>query len=174
MKKVVNESIQEFLEKLGNRFSKSATLYLLGGSALILLGSTRDTLDIDYVGNDIQSNEFQKTIEEVAHELGLETEAVPIQQFIPITQEERSLYFGKFGNVQVYIFDPYSIALSKLDRGFDTDLDDVTFLLKQNIINLQQFESFVNQTSGNAKEFDIDINQMRSHLDAVRSRLLKG
>ncbi|MCC6261355.1 MAG: hypothetical protein IT311_10875 [Anaerolineales bacterium] len=176
MKKVVSENIQEFLKKLGNRFPEPATLYLLGGSALILLGSSRDTLDIDYVGSDIQSDEFQKTLEEVAHELELETEAVPIQEFIPIAQTglSRSLYFGKFGNIQAYIFDPYSIALSKLDRGFDTDLDDVIFLLKKNIINLQQVESFINQTSGSAKEFDIDTNQMRSHLDAIRSHLLKG
>lgn len=45
--------IEEFLARLGGRYPKQATLYLLGGGALILLGSSRDTLDIDYVGNDM-------------------------------------------------------------------------------------------------------------------------
>jgi hypothetical protein len=52
MKNMDKELIQEFLTRLGSRCPKQATLYLLGGSAMILLGSSRDTLDIDYVGND--------------------------------------------------------------------------------------------------------------------------
>ena len=51
--------IEEFLARLGSHYLKESTLYLLGGSALILLGSSRDTLDIDYVGDDMQRNEFQ-------------------------------------------------------------------------------------------------------------------
>ncbi len=34
----------------------------------------------------------------------------------------------------MYVFDPYSIALSKVDRGFDTDLDDITFLIKKDML----------------------------------------
>jgi hypothetical protein len=36
--------------------------------------------------------------------------------------------------------DPYTIALSKLDRGFDTDIEDVLFLLHQKLITFEQLE----------------------------------
>ena len=38
--------IRVFLEKLGEEYTQPATLFLLGGSALCLLGSSRPTLDI--------------------------------------------------------------------------------------------------------------------------------
>ncbi|MBI3169256.1 MAG: hypothetical protein HYZ22_12305 [Chloroflexi bacterium] len=131
MKNMSAQSVQEFLENLGRRYPEQATLYLLGGSALLLLGSSRDTLDIDYVGDDINKNNLQIAIEETAIELGLETEAVPIDRFIPLPEgnEQRGIRIGQFGNVTTYIFDPYSIALSKIDRGFDTDIEDVIFLI---------------------------------------------
>jgi len=46
--------IQAFLARLGERYEKPATLYLLGGSALLLLGSPRPTIDIDYLGVSTQ------------------------------------------------------------------------------------------------------------------------
>lgn len=63
--------LQDFLTRLGNRYPEQANLYLLGGSALILLGSSRDTLDIDYVGDDTRKDDFQIVIDEVAAELNL-------------------------------------------------------------------------------------------------------
>lgn len=45
----VNQIIALFTE-VGQRHQQPATLLLLGGSALCLLGSPRPTLDIDYVG----------------------------------------------------------------------------------------------------------------------------
>lgn len=46
--------IKEFLTAVGNRCEPNSTLFLLGGGALELLGGTRPTLDLDYVGNDLQ------------------------------------------------------------------------------------------------------------------------
>ena len=172
MRSIANEQIHAFLEQLGEHYPKPETLYLLGGSALLLLGSSRQTLDIDYVGDDLIKDEFQNAIEETALKLGLETEAVPIQQFIPIAKDwqSRSLFFGTFGNIQVYIFDPYSIAVSKIERGFDTDLDDVIFLIKQGIINLEETAHFVAQAIECAQEFDIQEDQIRAHLEVIRMR----
>lgn len=40
-------NIRSFLERLGERYPGRGTLYLLGGSALCLLGNPRQTKDID-------------------------------------------------------------------------------------------------------------------------------
>jgi hypothetical protein len=45
---VTRAVVLEFLEQLGERFAGRGSLYLLGGSALCLLGSPRTTADIDY------------------------------------------------------------------------------------------------------------------------------
>ena len=172
MKNVSEQNILEFLRRLGSRYPKQATLHLLGGSALILLGSTRDTLDIDYVGNDIQKDDFQIAIEKTANELGLDTEAVPIERFIPLPEgnEQRSIRVGQFGNVDVYITDPYSIALSKLDRGHDADLEDLVFLIHHNHIHLEELERILADALPRAGKFDFHP-EILAHLEDLKSRL---
>jgi len=172
MNSVSRQNIQEFLERLGNRYSKQTKLYLLGGSALILLGSSRDTLDIDYVGDDIQKDDFQIIIEEIAGELELETEAVPIDRFIPLPEgsEQRRIRIGQFGNVDVYVTDPYTIALSKLDRGIDADLEDIVFLIQRNHINLKELERITQNAISQAQKFDLHPDIL-AHLQELKSRL---
>ena len=43
-------------------------LYLVGGGALVLLGSPRLMVDIDFVGDDISPSELHKTILQIAKE----------------------------------------------------------------------------------------------------------
>ena len=61
MEPVTTDILNEFLTRLGERYSNPATLYLLGGSALLLLGNPRQTLDIDYT-TDLNPQE-QQTLE---------------------------------------------------------------------------------------------------------------
>jgi len=48
MEPVTSEVVFRFLQQLGENYPNKLTFYLLGGSALCLLGSPRETLDIDY------------------------------------------------------------------------------------------------------------------------------
>jgi hypothetical protein len=48
MESVTADAIRELLRCLGERWRRHAVLYLLGGSALCLLGSPRETRDLDY------------------------------------------------------------------------------------------------------------------------------
>ncbi len=79
--------IYALLTEVGDRYPQPATLTLLGGSALCLLGSTRSTLDIDYVGHDLHKNELQRVIDLVAQEMQIEVEAVLIDGFIPLPED---------------------------------------------------------------------------------------
>lgn len=53
-------------------------------------------------------------------------EAVPIDHFIPLPEgyADRHILYKRYDYLEVYIFDPYAIAISKIDRGFDSDIDD--------------------------------------------------
>lgn len=48
MEPVTSAVLQAFFERLSERYRGAGELYLLGGSALCLLGNPRETLDIDY------------------------------------------------------------------------------------------------------------------------------
>lgn len=167
--------VKEFLLRLGQSFTQPTDLYLIGGSALCLLGNTRSTGDIDYVGKDLPdpNSELQRIIGEVANQMQIEVEGVPFDEFIPLPTDvaQRHYFLGQFDNLSVYIFDPYSIALSKIDRGFESDLQDVVFLIREDFIMLTQLEQVVQNALPRAREFDLSPRAMREHLDAVRQML---
>lgn len=173
METIAADQLNAFLTELGERYTLPATLVLLGGSALCLLGSDRPTLDIDYVGDDLHKDELQRTIEQVAQELHITVDAVPISQFVPMPTgaDDRRLLIDRFGDIDVYVLDPYTIALSKLDRGFDTDIEDIVFLIRRNLITMEQLERVALTALARASEFDMNSADVKAHLQTVRELL---
>lgn len=88
MGSLATAEIRGFLQRLSERYSGSAELYLLGGGALCLLGSPRRTLDIDYTveASPGDSDALTRAIGTLAAEMKLELEAVPIHEFIPLPE----------------------------------------------------------------------------------------
>ena len=105
--------------------------------------------------------------------MGLDVEAVPIHGFLalPVGREQRAISVGKYGQIQVSIVDPYVIALSKIDRGFETDIDDILFLIRQGHISFPQLEKLVQEALLKAPEYDISRSDMLAHLKAVQDEL---
>lgn len=169
------QGIQAFLIEVGKRCTQPAVLYLVGGGALLLLGHSRPTFDIDYIGTDIPSlrNDLERLIQDIADELRMDVEAVPFQEMVPplAGAAGRHVYVGQFGNLTVYIFDPLSIALSKLDRGSESDLEDIVFLLKRQLVTIPLLEQAVQDAIPGRQQFDMDPNQMQKNLDIVRQML---
>ena len=164
--------IQSVLQKLGERVPPGSSLILVGGSALALLGNQRQTIDIDFVGDDVNPNQLHKTILQVAKELKISAEPVPLDRFVPLPRgsEERIIYIGTFGNLEVFVADPYSIALSKLDRGFDTDLADIVFLIRSGRLNFDDFERMVRDALPHASKYDFNPDFLE-HLQELKRRL---
>lgn len=101
-------TFQFFLARLGEKFITPTELYLIGGSALYLLGNQRITSDIDYVGNDLPDSKdiIQPTIQQLAAEMHLEVEGIPLDELIPLPPDAhlRHRLWGQFGNLNVYSF----------------------------------------------------------------------
>jgi hypothetical protein len=167
-----NTEIQSILQALGERVPRSSRLVLIGGSALALLGSPRLTIDIDFIGDDVHPNELHRSIMQIAKELKIHAEPVPLERFIPLPKDsdKRNIHIGRFGKLDVYVADPYSIALSKLDRGFDTDFDDIVFLIQQNLVTLDELERITKNALSQARKFDLDP-EILAHLQELKSRL---
>lgn len=166
------DDVEVFLRRLGERVTQPATLLLIGGGALSLLGSPRRTLDIDYVGSDLPraDDSIATLIKELASELQIEVEGVPLDQFIPLPEgaDTRHRIIGKYGNLSAYICDPYSIAISKLDRGFETDIQDIAFLALNGHISLDTLEHYANVALERASAYDLNPRAFREHLRALR------
>jgi hypothetical protein len=168
--------VEAFLHRLGERYLQQISLYIIGGAALSLLGSQRRTLDIDYVGSDLPSKDdvLAMTIRTLATEMKIEVEGVPLDQFIPIPQGAalRHRLVGRYGALTAYVFDPYSIAISKIDRGFEIDLQDVVFLIRNRLIALDLLEDYVTATLLQAAEYDLDSHILRQHLLLMKRLLI--
>ena len=54
--------------------------------------------------------------------------------------ETHSQYVGRYGQIEVFYFDFYSIALSKIERGTTRDIEDVKLLVQQQRIILDELD----------------------------------
>lgn len=153
MNSLTPERLTQFFERLAQQYAQPASLYIFGGSALLLIGSRRNTGDIDFTLN-AADRELRDVIQRVAAELGLDVEESIPAEFMPLpsASEQRHQLIGTFGNLQVFIFDPYSIAIMKIDRAFETDIEDVRFLLNQGFINLEALEVHIADVANRYEE----------------------
>lgn len=165
--------IQDFLETLGERFRHAGRIYLVGGTTMVWEKLRAQTIDID-IAYEIaaeDSAEFTRTIQLLKHELSVNVEEAAPGDFIPLPSgyRERSKFVGRFGSLDVFHFDLYSMALSKLERGRDEDLSDVLLLLSKHEIEMPQLENnFVeilplfetHSLKGNPVEFQKKFNAL--------------
>ena len=148
------------------------TLHLNQVVLLALLGSPRLTIDIDFVGDDIHPSRLHVIIMRVAKELQVYAEPVAIERFIPLPEgsHDRNIRIGQFGNLEVFVTDPYSIALSKLERGFDTDFDDLVFLVQHGLVSLEELERVTREALPLARKFDMNSTEILDHLQELKTR----
>jgi hypothetical protein len=71
----------------------------------------------------------------------------------------------------VFVFDPYSIALSKIARGFESDLEDVLFLLQSELIEWELLERYFHSILPQAPDADIHPGEFVSYFEELRRRL---
>lgn len=175
---VTGEILFAFLQRIGESWTSSASVYLLGGSALGLLGNPRETRDLDYTV-DLPADlldDFRRAAAAVASDMRLDLEEVPIGEFVPLPPDayERKRFVGRFGQVDVFIFDLYSIALSKIARGFESDLYDVMFMLRVGLVEFSELQRYFQLVVPQAAKFDIDPREFRQYFEEIQRRLPAG
>lgn len=135
--------IEDFLKNLGRVFRKPGRLYLVGGAALVHLGVrpgfTQD-IDVEVAGNN--AGDMFIAIRGLVEQMNINVEFASPRDFIPLPSqwETHARYVGRYGSIDVFYFDFYSIALSKIDRGNTRDINDVKLLLEQGIITLKELD----------------------------------
>lgn len=120
------ERIRRLARELGRVVSRGTRMYLTGGATAVLEGWRESTVDID-VRFEPDSDAALSKIRDLKEELAVNVELASPLDFLPALDgwRERSRFRFREGSLEVFDFDPYSQALSKLERGFDLDLEDV-------------------------------------------------
>lgn len=135
-----------FLQRLGECYRRPGQVYLVGGSSLILVGGKESTLDIDlqFTVDPADHGDFIRCLRQVSRELNLAVEQASPEQFIPLPAgyQERSQFIGRYAALDVFHFDFYSLALSKLYRGNQKDFTDVLAMVRRQIISFVRLEGY--------------------------------
>lgn len=120
------ERIEKLARELGRVVAPGTRMYLTGGATAVLEGWRESTVDID-VRFEPDSDAALARIGELKEKLSVNVELASPLDFLPALDgwRDRSRFRFREGNLEVFDFDPYSQALSKLERGFELDLDDV-------------------------------------------------
>lgn len=123
----------------GSRTRSVVRVYFTGGSTAVLHGWRDSTLDIDlrFVP---EPDELYRAIPEIKERLKLNIELAAPSDFIPELPgwQDRCEYITREGNVSYFHYDPYSQALSKIERGHDQDLLDVASMFDEGMLDGQK------------------------------------
>ena len=118
-------------------------LYLVGGTQMVYAGFRIQTEDIGYtVQLEGDDQEFTAAVRSLIRELHISVEPAGPGDFIPLPtgREDRGRFIGRYGQLDVYTFDPISTALSKIERGSSRDIDDVLALLGRGLVSLPELQ----------------------------------
>jgi hypothetical protein len=176
--KVDKARIEDFLKNLGRNFRKSGRLYLVGGAALVHSGvRSGSTLDIDVEIAGENEGEMIDAIRQLIQQMNINVEFASPGDFMPLPKHwlTQSQYVGRYGAIDVFYFDFYSIALSKMQRGSDLDINDVKLLLQQRVITLEGLDSAYQEVFAQLRESSygkkLNPQQFAERYAAVRSLL---
>jgi Nucleotidyltransferase of unknown function (DUF6036) len=137
-------AIESFLQQLGRTFRKPARLYLVGGAALVHMGVRSGfTQDIDVQVSGASEGDLIVAIQRMIEHMQVNVEFASPVDFIPLPRqwEAHARFVGRYGTIDVFYFDFYSIALSKMERGNNRDIGDVKLLVQQGIITLDELDN---------------------------------
>jgi hypothetical protein len=174
---VTKVDIEKFLTALGKAYRKPGRIYLAGGAALVHMGlRASSTLDIDVVIEATNEDEMVMTLRRLMDQMQINIEFSSPADFIPIPAQwmVHAKYIGRYGKVDAFYFDFYSLALSKISRGSDRDLIDVKLLVQQKVITLEELDSAYNEVlprMGKRPYINLDPQRFAERYALVRQQL---
>lgn len=136
--------IEKFLHSIGQIMRKPARLYLSGETALIHMGTRPGgAMNMEVVLDTTDQDTMLSAIQHVLDQMQIGVELASPADLIPLPTQwtTQSRYVGRSGSIDVFYFDFYSLALSKVARGADRDLMDIKLLLQQEVITLDGLDN---------------------------------
>lgn len=175
--RVTRVEIEQFLKDIGKNVHQPGRLYLAGGAALVHMGvRSGSTLDIDVAIEADDEDELVTAIRRIVQQRQINVEFASPGDFIPLPSQwaAQAKYVGRYGSVDVFYFDFYSLALSKISRGSDRDLIDVKLLIQHKLITLDELDTAFQEIlprMGRRPYINLDPQKFASRYAMVRQEL---
>jgi hypothetical protein len=162
------ERVRRLAAELGRTVPAGTKMYLTGGATAVLEGWRESTVDID-VRFEPNSDAPLRRIAELKEKLAVNVELASPIDFLPELPgwRDRSRFRFREGNLEVFDFDLYSQALSKLERGFELDLEDVDSMMESEVLDPRKLLELFEAIESELFRFPaVDPNVLR---DSVKS-----
>jgi hypothetical protein len=138
--------IETFLARLGREFHSAGRVYLVGDTALVHadLRHETPTIDLSFDVPPVRQGAFLRSVQRVSELMQVDVreespaESVPL----PAGAAGRARPVGRYGLLDVFYFDPYSIALAKIDQGGTEDMADVLALLHSGWVDMDRLTAY--------------------------------
>ncbi|MEQ1643587.1 MAG: DUF6036 family nucleotidyltransferase [Pyrinomonadaceae bacterium] len=142
--------ITAFMRAFGRLARSETEVFFTGGATAVLEGWRDSTSDIDLKFSP-ELDELFRGIPAIKEALQLNVELASPPDFIPEVAgwRDRCIYIGREGKVSYYSYDPYSQALSKIERGHEKDLLDVNAMFDRRLIEPAKLLSLFSQMEQN-------------------------
>ena len=150
------ERIARLSRELGRVVPPGTRMYLTGGATAVLEGWRESTVDID-VRFEPDADAALERIRDLKEELALNVELASPLDFLPPLPgwQERSRFRLREGNLEVFDFDAYSQALSKLQRGLDLDLADIRNMVDSSQVEPKRLLKLYNEIENQLYKFPV-------------------
>jgi len=163
------DRIRRFAKELGRSVPRGTRMYLTGGATAVLEGWRESPVDID-VRFEPDTDAALQRIKELKETLGVNVELASPLDFLPALPdwEARSPFRFREGDLEVFDFDPYSQALSKLERGFDLDLEDVQSMVRSGKVEPRKLRELFDAIEPDLFRFPaVDPNSLRAAVESL-------
>ena len=120
--------------------------------------------------------EFIECIRSISREMQIQVEQASPDEFLPLPSgyENRHRYIGRYGNLEVFHFDFYSVALGKLNRGTEKDFSDVTQMVQVGVIRFSELEGYLQEILPKLETFNLrsDVSDLKRKFELFKKRMV--
>jgi len=168
--RTTKKKIEQLLNVLGESVDSETRIYLCSGTSIVYWGLRETSLDVDL---KVEGKGIGKHLREAKRKLNINIEPEHPGLFIPLLPDwrERSPEVTTKGMCSFYHLDPYSVVVSKLERGEEKDLHDVRALVRSGRVDPDRLQTLFETPSYQEalqEKFDIDIDRLTNRVMEVQ------
>jgi hypothetical protein len=167
--KVTAARLQEFMKRLSETAAGPARIFLVGGATAVLLGWRETTIDID-LKIVAETDDVLRSVPELKERLQVNVELASPDDFIPELPgwQDRSLFIQQNGNLTYLHYDFYAQALAKIERGHETDLQDVHHMIHSALVDPTRLLEFFSEIEEDMYRYPaIDGKKFRAAVERI-------
>lgn len=142
---LTRERLQALMHEIARRAPRGGPyrVHVVGGGTAVWFGWRLSTIDADLYSDD---EAVFRDVQAIKERLEINVEFARPEHFVPALEgsEQRHLLIETIGRVRFYHYDPYAQLLSKVVRGFRTDVADAQSLVESGLVNVARFRQLVN------------------------------